>query len=94
MAIENRPKIAKYSFAASVPLSKMLKLGKVIVPGVDIVTLLLEEFSLTEMRWLEPFQATFSLEQKSFGSGGFHDAYLASTSTSILLLHFTHIIVE
>ena len=30
MAIENRPKIAKTSFAASVPLSKMLKLRKVI----------------------------------------------------------------
>ena len=36
MTIENRPKIAKSSFAASVPLCKMLKLGKVIVPEVDI----------------------------------------------------------
>ena len=61
MAIENRPKIATSSFAASVPLSKMCKLGKVIVPEVDIATLLLEEFSLTEMRWLEPFKTTFSL---------------------------------
>ena len=58
MAIENRPKIAKSSFAASVPLSKMLKLGKVIALDVDIATLLLEEFSLTEMRWLEPFKTT------------------------------------
>jgi len=44
MAIENRSKIAKSSIAASLPLSKMLKLGKVIVPEVDIVTFLLEEF--------------------------------------------------
>ena len=50
MAIENRPKITKSSFAASVPLSKMLKLGKIIALKVDIATLLLEEFSLTEMR--------------------------------------------
>ena len=83
MAIENRPKSAKSSFAASVPLSEMLKLGKLIAPEVDIVTLLLEEFSLTEMRWLEPFQATFSLERKSFGSGGFRDAYLAKAISGI-----------
>ena len=36
MAIENRPKIVKSSFAASVLLCKILKLGKVIVPEVDI----------------------------------------------------------
>ena len=83
MAIENRPKIAKSSFAASVPLSKMLKLGKVIVPEVDIATLFLEEFSLTEMRWLEPFKTTFSLERKSFDSGGFRDAYLAKAISGI-----------
>ncbi|XP_067022033.1 myosin heavy chain kinase B-like [Acropora muricata] len=83
MAIENRPKIAKSSFAASVPLSKMLKLGKVIVPEVDIATPFLEEFSLTEMRWLEPFKTTFSLERKSFDSGGFRDAYLAKAISGI-----------
>lgn len=44
----------------------MLKLGMVIVTEVDIVTLPLEEFSSKEMKWLEPFQATFSLERKSF----------------------------
>ena len=83
MAIENRPKIAKSSFAASVPLSKMLKLGKVIVPEVDIATPFLEEFSLTEMRWLEPFKTTFSLERKSFDSGGFRDAYLVKAISGI-----------
>lgn len=61
----------------------MLKLGKVIVPEVDIVTLPLEEFFLKEMRWLEPFQATFSLERKSFASGGFCDAYLAKAISGI-----------
>ena len=66
-----------------VPLSKMLKLGKVIVPEVDIATLFLEEFSLTEMRWLEPFKTTFSLERKSFDSGGFRDAYLAKAISGI-----------
>ena len=83
MAKESRPKIAKSSIAASVPLSQMLKLGKLIVPEVDIVTLSLEEFSLAEMRWLEPFQATFSLERKSFASGRFRNAYLAKAISGI-----------
>ena len=61
----------------------MLKLGKVIVPEVDIGTLLLEEFSLTEMRWLQPFKTTFSLERKSFDSGGFRDAYQAKAISGI-----------
>lgn len=73
----------KSSFAASVPLSQMLKLGKVIVPEVDIVSLSLEEFSLSEMRWLDPFEATFSLDRKSFESGGFRDAYLAKAISGI-----------
>jgi len=75
MVKESSSKFAKYSIAASAPFSQILKLGKLIVPEVDIVTLSLEEFSLAEMRWLEPFQATFSLEQKSFSSGGFYNAY-------------------
>jgi len=50
MVKESRPKIAKSSIAAFVPLSQMLKLDKLIVPEVDIVTLSLEEFSLAEMR--------------------------------------------
>ena len=36
-----------------------------------------------EMRWLKPFQATFSLERKSFASGGFRDAYLAKAISGI-----------
>jgi len=35
------------------------------------------------MRWLKPFQATFSLERKSFASGGFCDAYLAKAISGI-----------
>ena len=35
---------------ASVPLSVMLKLGKVITPKIDFVTLTLEEFSVTDTK--------------------------------------------
>ena len=82
-AKENSPIIAKSSIAASVSLSQTLKLGKVIVLEVDIVTLWLQEFSLTEMRWLEPFEATFSLQRKCFASGGFRDAYLTKAISGI-----------
>ena len=37
------------------------------------------------MRWLEPFQATFSLEWKSCGSGGFRDAYLEKAISGIAM---------
>ena len=67
MAIENRPKIAKSSFAASVPLSKMLKLGKVIVPEVDIATLLLEEFSF------DLYNITSRLELPDENTGFFYN---------------------
>lgn len=46
------PAAAKPSLIAFVSLSQMLKLGKVIVPEMDIVTVHLEEFSVAEMRWL------------------------------------------
>ena len=61
----------------------MLKLGKVIVPEVDIVSLSLEEFSLTELKWLESFEATFSLERKSFARGGFRDGYLGKAISGV-----------
>ena len=61
----------------------MLKLGKVIVPDVDILSLSLEKFYFTEMRWLKPCQATFSLQWKSIATGGFRDAYLAKAISGI-----------
>jgi len=40
-------------------------LGRVIALEVNIVTLSVEEYSLTEMRWLEPFQASFPLNEQT-----------------------------
>lgn len=64
--------------AASVPLSAMLLLGKLIEPTVDVVTIHLEEFKIAEKSWSQPFEATFSMERKPFASGGFRNAHLAS----------------
>ena len=46
---------------ASVPLSAMLQIGKLIQPTVEIVTVKLEEFKLTEKSWGQPFEVTLSL---------------------------------
>ena len=64
------------SVVASVSLSQMMRLGKAITPEVDLVTLQLEEFSVTEM-WKEPFQVKVSLRRKAFSSGGVREAFMA-----------------
>ena len=68
---------------ASMPLSEMLKLGKLITPNTDIVTLTLEEFSVTGMKWLEPFQVRLSLQKEKFASGTFRNAYEANSLSGI-----------
>lgn len=69
--------------AASMPLSVMLRLGKVITPKTDFITLTLEEFSVKDMTWREPFQARFSLQKEKFASGTFHNAYEANALSGI-----------
>ena len=44
--------------AASVPLNAMLKLGELIQPTVDIVTVQLEEFDVGAKSWRHPFEAS------------------------------------
>ena len=68
---------------ASMPLSEMLKLGKLITPKTDIVTLTLEEFSVTGMEWLEPFQVRLSLQKEKIASGTFRNAYEANSLSGI-----------
>lgn len=64
--------------AASVPLSAMLKLGKIIQPTEEIVTVQLEEFKINEKAWAQPFEATLSLSKEKFASGGIRNAYIAT----------------
>ena len=44
---------------------------------MDIVTLKLEEFSLTNMEWLNPVEVKISLQRKPFAEGAFREAYMA-----------------
>jgi hypothetical protein len=64
--------------AASVRLSAMLKLGKIIQPTEEIVTVQLEEFKINERAWAQPFEATLSLSKEKFASGGIRNAYIAT----------------
>ena len=50
-------------------------MGKVIVTGTNVVTINLEEFSTVNMRLLEPFEVTLSLQRKPFDNGAFLEAY-------------------
>lgn len=63
---------------ASVPLSAMLKIGKLIQPKVEAVTLELEQFDLKAREWLAPFEVKLSLSKEKFASGAFRDAYEAT----------------
>ena len=60
VGIEGRNSPKPSMMPASMLLSVMLKLGKVITPKTDFVTLTLEEFSVKDMRWLEPIQERLS----------------------------------
>ena len=69
--------------AASMLLSVMLRLGKVITPKTDFVTLPLGKFSVKDMTWRKPFQERFSLQNERFASGTFHNAYEANALSGI-----------
>ena len=65
--------------AASVPVSKMLKIGQLIAPKVEIVSLYLEEFSIMEREWSKPFIVKLALDKSPFSIGGFRSAFMAKT---------------
>ena len=66
---------------ASVLLSVMLQIGKLIQPNVNAVTPQLDQLDLKAREWLPPFEVKVSLSKEKFASGAFRDAYEA-TDTS------------
>ena len=69
--------------AASVPLSQMVKLGRLILPKFEVVTLHFEESCIAKRERLQPIEVTLSLDKSSFMSGGFRVAH-KTTSISVL----------
>ena len=83
VGIEGRNPPKPSMMPATMPLSVMLKLGKVITPKTYFVTLTLEEFSVKDMTWREPFQVRFSLQKEKFASGTLPNAYEANALSGI-----------
>ena len=79
----NHPKASKMAdesrCATSIPLSDMLKLGKLILPSKDkeTVTVELEEFSMERKTWLQPFEVRLTVNKKPFASGAFRKTFEA-----------------
>ena len=61
----------------------MLKVGQLIEPETNVVTLHLEEFAVNELKWLDPFPVTLSLHRKSFSEGAFREAYMAKALSGL-----------
>ena len=58
---------AVFGVPTSVSVSAMLKMGKLIVPENEVVTLKVEEFSIEQgMTWLESIEVTMSVQCKPF----------------------------
>ena len=79
--------IATSKIAASVPLSAMLKLGKLIQPKTKVVQVELEQFDLKKSEWVTPFEVKLSLTKEKFASGACRDAYEAMVISGSGLLH-------
>lgn len=67
----------------SVPISKLLQLGKFIPPSREVVEIQLEEFDVEKREWLTPFQARLSVCKTSFASGGFRNAFLVEALSGL-----------
>ncbi|CAB3999283.1 Hypothetical predicted protein [Paramuricea clavata] len=69
--------LVKSMMPASVPLSAMINMGKLILPkpSKDLVRVEVEEFSIETKKWLDPFKVQLSVSKEKFASGGFRDVY-------------------
>ncbi len=63
---------------ASVPLSQLIMMGKLIPPKKNVVTLQLEQFNVTSKSWENPVSAVLSVSVEKFASGGCRDAFVAN----------------
>ena len=68
-AVSRKPEsVIKSRMPASVPLSAMINMGKLIPPkpSKDLVTLQLEEFSIESKMWLDPFEVRLAVSKDKF----------------------------
>ena len=65
---------------ASVPLSEMLKLGKLIKTKKELLEVNIEEFLIITKEWSTPLNIQFHVSKEGLGSGSFRDAFIAECS--------------
>ena len=63
--------------ARSVSLSQLIKLGTLIPPKNNVVTVEVEAFDVNRKCWQDPFAVQLSVSIEKFASGGSRDAHLA-----------------
>ena len=85
--VQKSPKkvTTKSTYPKSVPLSSLLKLGKIIPPkyNQDIIELYVEEFSIEKKEWAAPIPVKLSVDQKSFACGAVRDAFEAQALSGL-----------
>ena len=69
--------VASSTFPRSVPLSQLIKIGKLIQPKKQIVTLQLQAFDVESRSLKDKLEAVFSIDVDKFANGGYPDAFLA-----------------
>ena len=85
--VQKSPKkvTTKSAYPKSVPLSSLLKLGKIIPPkcNQDIIELYVEEFSIEKKEWAAPIPVKSSVDQKSFACGAVRDDFEAQALSGL-----------
>ena len=78
ISVSNVNVVTSSAFPNSVPLSQLIKIGKLIPPKKTVVTLQLESFNVESSSWKDKVEAVMSIDVDKFASGGCRDAFLAT----------------
>lgn len=61
----------------------MLKVGQLIKPEANVDMLHLEKFAVNELKWLDPFLVTLSLNCKSFSESAFREVHMSKAVSGL-----------
>ena len=70
-------KLPAKSVPASVSLSAYLSAGQIVASKKKIVALVLEEYNVDKVEWMDPFSAKFIVDTEEFARGGFRKVFKA-----------------
>ena len=79
---------------ASVPLSEMFKLGKLIKTKKELLEVNVEEFLISTKEWGTPLNIQFHVSKEVLGSGSFRDAFIAECSNCAAFPNGQYVIIK